>query len=115
MTPRLIFDVHLDLAWNAIEYNRDQRWTQERLRRREIGMTDHVFRSRSTVCFPEMRRGNVGLCVATQLARYVPYFGRWKWVHVFYCLPPGARPKKGDSTEHEEGEETTSAKAKAKK
>jgi membrane dipeptidase len=23
-----------------------------------------------------MRRGNVGLCVATQLARYVPYFGR---------------------------------------
>jgi membrane dipeptidase len=76
MTPRLIFDVHLDLAWNAIEYNRDQRWTQERLRRREIGMTDHVFRSRSTVCFPEMRRGNVGLCVATQLARYVPYFGR---------------------------------------
>lgn len=76
MTPRLIFDVHLDLAWNAIEYNRDQRWTQERLRRREIGMTDHVFRSRSTVCFPEMRRGNIGLCVATQLARYVPYFGR---------------------------------------
>lgn len=76
MTPRLIFDVHLDLAWNAIEYNRDQRWTQERLRRREIGMSDHVFRSRSTVCFPEMRRGNVGLCVATQLARYVPYFGR---------------------------------------
>jgi len=76
MTPRLIFDVHLDLAWNAIEYNRDQRWTQERLRRREIGMTDHVFRGRSTVCFPEMRRGNVGLCVATQLARYVPYFGR---------------------------------------
>lgn len=76
MTPRLIFDVHLDLAWNAIEYNRDQRWTQERLRRREIGMTDHVFRGRSTVCFPEMRRGNVGICVATQLARYVPYFGR---------------------------------------
>jgi membrane dipeptidase len=76
MTPRLIFDVHLDLAWNAIEYNRDQRWTQERLRRREIGMSDHVFRSRSTVCFPEMRRGNVGLCVATQLAHYVPYFSR---------------------------------------
>lgn len=76
MTPRLIFDVHLDLAWNAIEYNRDQRWSQERLRRRETGMTDHPFRSRSTVCFPEMRRGNVGLCVATQLARYVPYFGR---------------------------------------
>jgi len=76
MKPKLIFDVHLDLSWNAIEFNRDQRWSQERLRRREIGMTDNPGRARSTVCFPEMRRGNVGLCVATQLARYVPYFGR---------------------------------------
>lgn len=76
MKPKLIFDVHLDLAWNAIEFNRDQRWTQERLRRREIGMNDFPGRARSTVCFPEMRRGRVGLCVATQLARYVPYFGR---------------------------------------
>jgi membrane dipeptidase len=76
MNPPLIFDVHLDLAWNAIEFNRDQRWSQERLRRREIGLTDNPGRSRSTVCFPEMRRGRVGLCVATQLARYVPYFGR---------------------------------------
>ncbi len=72
MNPPLIFDVHLDLAWNAIEFNRDQRWSQERLRRREIGLTDNPGRSRSTVCFPEMRRGRVGLCVATQLARYVP-------------------------------------------
>src|SRR4051812_22625226 len=76
MTPKFIFDVHLDLAWNAIEFNRDQRWTQERIRRRELGMTDTPGRARNTVCFPEMRRGNIGLCVATQLARYVPYFGR---------------------------------------
>ena len=76
MMPKLIFDVHLDLAWNAIEFNRDQRWTQERIRRRELDMTDAPGRARNTVCFPEMRRGNVGLCVATQLARYAPYFGR---------------------------------------
>lgn len=76
MNPKLIFDIHLDLAWNAIEFNRDQRWTQERIRRREIGMTDTPGRGRNTVCFPEMRRGQIGLCVATQLARYVPYFGR---------------------------------------
>ncbi|MSU37021.1 MAG: peptidase M19 [Pedosphaera sp.] len=73
---KLIFDVHLDLSYNAIDFNRDQRWTQERIRRRELGMTDYIFRTRNTVCFPEMRRGNVGLCVATQLARYVDYFGR---------------------------------------
>jgi membrane dipeptidase len=74
--PKLIFDVHLDLSYNAIDFNRDLRWTQERLRRRELGMKDHVFRGRSTVCFPEMRRGRVGLCVATQIARSVDYFAR---------------------------------------
>lgn len=74
--PRLLFDIHLDLSYNAIDFNRDLRWTQERIRRREIGMTDQVFRSRGTVCFPEMRRGNVGLCVATQIARSVDYFSR---------------------------------------
>lgn len=74
--PKLIFDVHLDLSYNALDFNRDLRWTQERLRRRELGMKDQVFRSRSTVCFPEMRRGRVGLCVATQIARSVDYFAR---------------------------------------
>lgn len=76
MMPQFIFDAHLDLSMNAQEYNRDLRWTQERLRRRELGMTDHPFRSRGTVCFPEMRRGRVGLCVATQIARSVDYFSR---------------------------------------
>ncbi len=76
MPPPLLFDVHLDLSWNAIEFNRDQRWTQERIRRRELGMTDLPWRTRNTVCFPEMRRGNVGLCVATQLARSVSFFSR---------------------------------------
>ena len=74
--PQLIFDVHLDLSYNALDFNRDLRWTQERIRRRELGMTDQVFRTRGTVCFPEMRRGRVGLCVATQIARSVDYFSR---------------------------------------
>jgi len=76
MKPPLIFDVHLDLAYNAMDFNRDLRWTQERIRRRELGMKDHGFRSRSTVDFPAMRRGRVGLCVATQLSRTVDYFNR---------------------------------------
>ena len=74
--PRLIFDVHLDLSYNALDFNRDLRWTQERIRRRELGMKDQVFRTRNTVCFPEMRRGRVGLCVATQIARSVDSFAR---------------------------------------
>jgi len=74
--PKLICDVHLDLSYNALDFNRDLRWTQERLRRRESGMKDQVFRGRGTVCFPEMRRGRVGLCVATQIARSVDSFSR---------------------------------------
>jgi hypothetical protein len=38
--PRLIFDIHLDLSLNGLDFNRDLRWTHERIRRREIGMKD---------------------------------------------------------------------------
>jgi len=66
---RPIIDLHLDLGLNALEANRELRWPHERIRRRELGQTDRPDRARSTVCFPEMRRGNLGVCVATLLAR----------------------------------------------
>ena len=66
----LIFDAHLDLAMNAMEWNRDLRLPLEELRRRESGLTDKPDRGKGVVCFPEMRRGHVGVCVATQIARY---------------------------------------------
>jgi len=75
LQPSLIFDIHLDLAMNALEWNRDLRWSQERLRRSEqiqaamTGRCDRPDRMNNTVCFPEMRRGRVGLCVATLIAR----------------------------------------------
>lgn len=72
----LIFDAHLDLSMNALEWNRDLRWPLERIRRREAGQSDKVDRGNGTVCFPEMRRGQIGLCVATQIARHAPYFHR---------------------------------------
>jgi membrane dipeptidase len=67
----LIVDMHLDLAMNAIEWNRDLSRPIEEIRAREDGKTDQPDRGRSTVSFPEMRRGGVMLCVATQIARYV--------------------------------------------
>ena len=42
-----------------------------RLREREKGMTDKPDRAKGTVSLPELRRGNIGLVVATQIARYV--------------------------------------------
>jgi membrane dipeptidase len=66
-----ILDAHLDLAMNAIEWNRDLTWTVEDIRKSEINMTDKPDRGKNTVSFGAMRKGNVGLCVATQIARYV--------------------------------------------
>jgi membrane dipeptidase len=67
----LVFDAHLDLAMNALEWNRDLTQPLDAIRRREQGMTDKPDRGKATVSLAEMRRGGIGLCVATQIARYV--------------------------------------------
>ncbi len=66
-----IFDAHLDLAMNAIDWNRDLRQTIEEINESEAGMNDKPGRTRATVSLPAMREGNIGLCMATQIARYV--------------------------------------------
>ncbi len=70
-TKILCFDSHLDISMNAMEWNRDQRWTVEQIRKSEKGMTDKPGRGGNTVSFPAMRAGRVGLVVATQIARVV--------------------------------------------
>lgn len=64
----LIFDAHLDLAWNAIDWKRDLEKTVPEIRKSEEGQTE-LGKQTNTTCFPEMRRGNIGVCVATVLAR----------------------------------------------
>ncbi|MFN4146074.1 MAG: dipeptidase [Runella sp.] len=66
----LLIDVHLDLAMNALEYNRDYTQTIETLRSREQGLTDKRDRGKGTVSLPALREAQVGIVVATQLARY---------------------------------------------
>ena len=66
-----LFDAHLDLAMNAMEWNRDLRQSLEAIRERESQWTDKPDRGRGVVSFSEMRSGQIGLCVATQIARYV--------------------------------------------
>jgi membrane dipeptidase len=67
----LIFDAHLDLSMNALEWNRDLTRSIDEIRARESGQTDKPDRGKATVSLSEMRRGHVGLCVATLIARYV--------------------------------------------
>lgn len=69
MSNILIIDAHLDLAMNAIEWNRDLSRPLTEIRQREMNMKDKPDRGKGTVCLPELRKGKVGLVVATQLSR----------------------------------------------
>src|SRR6478736_5229200 len=66
-----LFDCHLDLSMNALEWNRDFSRPLDEIRAREAHLKDRPDRGRGTVSFAEMRRGGIGLCVGTQIARYV--------------------------------------------
>jgi membrane dipeptidase len=56
---------------NAMEWNRDLRWSVEDIRLSEIGMDNKPDRGKNTVSLPALREGNIGIIVATQIARYV--------------------------------------------
>jgi membrane dipeptidase len=66
-----IIDAHLDLSMNALEWNRDLRKPVAEINEREKGLTDKPDRANAVVSLPELRKGNIGLVVATQIARYV--------------------------------------------
>ena len=69
--PYFLFDAHLDLSMNAMDWNRDLRKPLSEIREREKGMNDFPDRGNNVVNFEELRKGNIGLVVATQIARYV--------------------------------------------
>jgi membrane dipeptidase len=64
----LIVDAHLDLAWNALQWNRDLRQSVYTIRTQEVGIAGKG-RATGTVCLPELRQGRVALSFATLLAR----------------------------------------------
>jgi membrane dipeptidase len=69
---RPLIDAHLDLAWSAMYFNRDLLASIADVRAAERGMNDHPSRGRNIVTFPELRRANVLICLATLLARSGP-------------------------------------------
>jgi len=64
----LLFDAHLDLAMNALHWNRDLTRTVAEIRETERGM-EQKGRCAGTVALPDMRAADVGICVATLIAR----------------------------------------------
>lgn len=66
----LIFDAHLDLAYNAVDWNRDLRMSVTEMRTHEIALgMNEAGRRTNTVSFPELKRGRVGMGIATLFAR----------------------------------------------
>lgn len=70
---RPIIDGHLDLAWNALQWDRDLTRPLGAINRGESHMVDHPERGHAAVSLPEMRRARVGVCPATVLARAKPH------------------------------------------
>ena len=60
----LIADSHLDIAYSALEWNRDLTADITSIREGEAGM-GQKGRGANVVCFPELRRGGIGLIFVT--------------------------------------------------
>jgi membrane dipeptidase len=65
-----IFDAHLDLALNGVDWNRDLRQSVDDIRAQEtaLQMTEKGRRN-NTLSFPELRIAQVPVCLTTLLAR----------------------------------------------
>ena len=72
----LTIDLHLDLAWDALFWNRDLTLTAAQVRAAEESEPAQVAEGFDTglctVTFPEMRRGRVGLMLSTIMSRIEP-------------------------------------------
>lgn len=67
----MIIDAHLDLSMNALEWNRDLTLPVDRINARERGLSDKPDRGKAVVSLPDLRKGGIGLVVATQIGRFV--------------------------------------------
>jgi membrane dipeptidase len=90
-----LFDAHLDLAMNAIEWNRDLRQSVATIRAKEAHLKDKPDRGRGTVSFPELRRGGMEIVVGTQIARiehdhYSPVAG-WRSAEQAWAMTQAQR------------------------
>jgi membrane dipeptidase len=64
----LIFDAHLDMAWNALEWNRNLEWPVHKIREFERQFSG-VNPGPNTVSWHALREGRVGITISTLLPR----------------------------------------------
>lgn len=95
----LVFEGHLDIAYNALVHERDPRWTVDETRQRELDPPCDDGRGRCTTSFPEMRDANVAVAVTTLLGRAKPWVkpgrehafrgGDWPTPEMVYAMAQG--------------------------
>lgn len=64
----LIFDAHLDMAWNALEWNRNLEWPVHKIREFETQFSG-INPGPNTVSWHALRQGRVGITISTLLPR----------------------------------------------
>lgn len=66
----LIFDAHLDMAWNALEWNRNLELPVAQIREFEFQFLEKgLYPGANTVSWPALQAGRVGITVSTLLPR----------------------------------------------
>lgn len=85
-----IFDAHLDLGLNGVDWNRDLRQSVDDIRAQEtaLQMTTSGRRT-NTLSLPELRKSGVSTCLATLLARQEQHINHplgWTTPHACYAM-----------------------------
>ncbi len=85
-----IFDAHLDLALNGVDWNRDLRQSVDDIRAQEttLEMND-LGRQTNVLSLPELRHSKVAVCLATLLARQEQQINHpmgWTTPHACYAM-----------------------------
>ena len=69
----MLFDSHLDLALNGVDWNRDLKQTVDDIRAQETSLhMQDAGRRTNTLSLPELRRSELVVCLATLLSRLEP-------------------------------------------
>lgn len=63
-----LFDAHLDMAWNALEWNRELKHPVSKIRETEKALTNRK-QGDPVVSWEELRKGQIGTVIATLLPR----------------------------------------------
>lgn len=85
-----MFDAHLDLGLNGVDWNRDLRQSVDDIRAQEIALQMTTSgRRTNTLSLPELRKSGVSTCLATLLARQEQHINHplgWTTPHACYAM-----------------------------